>query len=89
MAEKSNQPRDISQIIRYLTNTFNMATSSLDRAVWATPKGANELYILQTEFAYLLHEVMLGPICVMQKNISACNEYIDQTIQQISKGNTK
>ena len=59
-----------------------MATSGLERASW-TSKGANELYVLQTEFAYLLNEVMLGPICVMQKNISACNDYIDKTIQSI------
>ena len=83
MAEKTNQPRDINQIVRYLTNTFNMATFNLDKPIWTTAKGANEAYIVQTEFAYLLNEVMIGPPCLIQKNISACNEYIDQLIQKL------
>lgn len=73
--------KDIGQIVRYLTATFNQATSTLDRP--HRPKGqrANQLYYMQTDFAYLLNEVMQGPRCVLQKNIAACNEFIDQVMQ--------
>ena len=87
--EKAQTPtpavKDISQIVRYLTNTFNMVISSsaLDKAA-RTKTGPNRAYQLQTEFAYLLNEVMLGPRSIMQKNIAVCNEYIDQVIQELN-----
>lgn len=82
MADKTTQPRDVNQIVRYLTNMFNIATLKMDRPVWTTTKGANDSYQVQTEFAYLLNEVMMGPPCLIQKNISACNEFIDQMNQR-------
>lgn len=74
--------KDISQIVRYLTSTFNSALSelSLDRAA-RTKKGANKAYELQTEFAYLLNEVMQGPRSLLQKHITDCNEFIDTVLQ--------
>jgi len=88
MAEKYEKTvvpiiKDISQIVRYLTNTFNMAISSLDRAA-RTKTGPNKAYLLQTEFAYLLNEVMQGPRSVLQKHIAICNEFIDEVIQELS-----
>ena len=70
--------KDIGQIIRYLTHTFNVATSSLDRP-WRNSKTgeATTLYTFQREFAYRLHEVTMAPRCLTQKAISECNEYID------------
>lgn len=76
------QPRNINQIVKYLTNTFNTVTSKLDKAVWHQTTGPNEAYILQSEFAYLLNEVMMCAPCMIQKNIGACNDYIDRLIQK-------
>lgn len=86
MFEKDTQKeRDVGPIIRYLTNTFNQATANMERPARHKLTGPNQLYIMQTEFAYLLNEVVQGPKCVMQKNITACNEYIDRTIQLQSR----
>lgn len=75
--------KDISSIVRYLTKTFNMACSSLERAV-RTDKGPNRAYLLQTEFAYKLNELMLCHPSVLQKNIAECNEFIDEVIQLVN-----
>lgn len=82
MAE--SKEKDIGQIVRYLTTTFNMATARLERAA-RTKAGANQAYRLQTEFAYLLNEVVQGPRCVLQRNITICNDFIDETVQQLQK----
>ena len=81
----AQKERDVGPIIRYLTNTFNQATASLERPVRTKANGPNQLYKMQTEFAYLLNEVAQGPKCVMQKHITACNDYIDRTIQQLAQ----
>lgn len=87
-AKKSAPEKDINQIVRYLTNTFNTVISGLDRP--QRVKGiANEAYELQTEFAYRLNEVMQGPRSLLQKNIAECNEYIDQVMQQLNAANSK
>jgi hypothetical protein len=86
MAEKeAPKEKDIGQIVRYLTTTFNQATSQLNRPFRSNAKGANQAYQLQTAFAYLLNEVVQGPRCVLQKNIAACNEFIDQVIQDLNQ----
>lgn len=85
MAEReAPKEKDIGQIVRYLVSTFNQATGRLDRAFRSKTGGPNRTYILQTEFAYLLNEVVQGPRCVLQKNIAACNEFIDQVVQQLN-----
>lgn len=85
MAEKPITPvKDINQIVRYLTNTFNVVTNKLDRAI-RSKTGPNLAYELQTEFAYLLNEIMQGPRGVLQKNIAACNDYIDEVIQKLNE----
>lgn len=78
---QKEKEKDVGQIIRYLTHTFNQATSKMDRP-WRNPRTGvkNDLYTLQTEFAYLLNEVAQSPRCVLQKAIADCNNYIDQTI---------
>lgn len=82
MSEKeAPKEKDVGQIIRYLTNTFNTATSALEKAARSKEHGPNLLYKLQTEFAYLLNEVAQGPRCVLQKNIAVCNDYIDDVMQ--------
>ncbi len=85
MAEKTPTPtKNVDQIIRYLTNTFSVVTQSLDKAQ-QTKTGPNQLYRLQTEFAYLLNEVGQGQASVLQKHIANCNNYIDQVMQALSK----
>lgn len=81
---KEVKEKDIGQIIRFLTNMFNQATSSLERPARNTKTGAvNEAYILQTEFAYILNELTQGPKCMQQKYIADCNEFIDQVIIEL------
>jgi hypothetical protein len=84
MAEKKSTPiKDVDKILRYLTNMFNNITFSLPRAA-RTKTGPNQLYKLQSEFAYLLNEVALGQPAVMQKHIAACNDFIDKTMQDLT-----
>ena len=78
--------KDINQIVRYLTHTFNVVTSGLDRAQ-RVKLVANKAYELQLEFAYRLNEVMQGPRSLLQKNIADCNEYIDQVMQELNSAN--
>lgn len=86
MAERENtKEKDIGQIVRYLTATFNQATSKIERAARVgKPPVANRAYLLQREFAYLLNEVQQGPRCMLQKNIAECNEFLDRTIQDLA-----
>lgn len=86
MSQPSEYPaKDVNQIIRYLSNTFNRMTSKLERPSRSDKTGSNAAYIIQTEFAYLLNEIVMCPRCSMQKNIAACNEFLDQVVQEMSK----
>lgn len=77
--------KDVTQIIRYLSTTFNRVTAKLERPSRNKNTGPNAAYVIQTEFAYLLNEIVQGPQCVMQKNIVACNEFLDQVVQELAK----
>lgn len=77
--------KDVGQIVRYLASAFNQTTARLERPFRAKTTGPNRLYRLQTEFAYLLNEVVQGPRCILQKNITACNDFIDATNQMLSE----
>ena len=77
--------KDLGQIVRYLSSTFNQATSRIDRAYRGKTGGPNRAYVLQTEFAYLLNEVMQGPRCVLQRSIAECNDFIDQVVQELDQ----
>lgn len=83
--DKPQKEKDVGQIVRYLTGTFNQATAHLPRAHRPNGGQANYAYRLQTEFAYLLNEVVQGPRSLLQKNITACNEYIDFVMQENSQ----
>ena len=89
MSEPTEKPvKDVNQIIRYLSTTFNRVTVKLDRPNRDKKTGPNEAYMLQTEFAYLLNEIVLGPRCGMQKSIVACNEFLDQVVQELNATDT-
>lgn len=77
--------KDVGQIIRYLTNTFNQATKGQEAATRSKTKGVNRQYQWETEFAYLLNELTLGPRCVLQKNIADCNNFIDSVVTELNK----
>lgn len=84
--KEAPKEKDIGQIVRYLTATFNQATSRLERpARVGKPPQANEAYLLQRDFAYLLNELVQGPRCMQQKNIADCNEFLDKLIQELSR----
>lgn len=76
--------KDIGQIVRYLTSTFDRATNKLERPFRSEKAGPNEAYIMQSEFAYLLNELMQAPKCMQQKYISDCNDFIDQVIMEVN-----
>lgn len=86
MAEREPQKeRNVEQIVRYLVSTFEKAIASQDRAVRSPKTGANNTYKWEREFAYRLNELMQGPKCMIQPNITACNEFIDTIISQTKK----
>lgn len=86
MAEKpAAKEKDVGQIIRYLTNTFNQATKGQEAAARAKNNGTNRQYKWETEFAYLINELTLGPRCVLQKNITECNNFIDSVVTELNK----
>lgn len=84
MSEKERE-KDVGQIVRYLTATFNTATAKMERPFRGKVVGANQLYNWQTEFAYRLNEVIQGPRAILQFNISKCNEFIDEVVQALNK----
>lgn len=82
--EVPTKEKDVEQIIRYLTTAFNKAKAGTERAFRPKTGKANEAYIMETEFAYLLNELTQGPRCTLQKNIAACNDFIDQVITHLA-----
>lgn len=87
--QREHKERDVEQIVRYLTSTFDKAKASFGKAARVKETGPNRAYILETEFAYLLNEVMVGPPCLLQKNIAECNEFIDQVIVETQQQSTE
>jgi hypothetical protein len=87
MAEKREPPKekDIGQIVRYLTSTFNQVTKGQEPAFRPKEKGPNTQYLREREFAYRINELVLGPRSMQQKNIADCNNYIDTVMQEINK----
>lgn len=82
----TEREKDVGQIVRYLTTTFNTATAKMERPFRPAFRGPpNQLYRWQTEFAYRLHEVMVGPRAILQFNIAKCNEFIDEVVQALDQ----
>ena len=77
--------KDVEQVVRYLTSAFNKATTNLDRAFRGKTSGPNKAYVIETEFAYRLNEVMQGPRCMLQRNITDCNEFIDAVVTELAE----
>lgn len=86
MVEKEKEKeKDIGQIVRYLTSTFNQITARMERPFRGKTSGPNQTYLLQTDFAYLLNEVMQSPRCMLQKRIIECNEFLDQLSAELKE----
>lgn len=84
MNEKNIKEKDINAIVNHLSAVFNNSISKLPRA-FRTPSGeANKAYKLETEFAYLLNELMQGPRALQQKNITEINDFIDRTVSELN-----
>lgn len=84
MSEKeAPRERDVGQIVRYLTSTFNQVISKLEKPQRSDKNGPNESYLLTREFAYLLNEFQQGPRCLQQKHITDCNNFLDNLIQDL------
>jgi hypothetical protein len=84
-----NDTKDVTQAVKNLTATFNVAINKLPRAFRGKTTGPNEAYLLEREFAYLLHEVMVGPKVLVGTNITKCNEFIEKVVADLSmKENT-
>jgi len=81
MSDIKPKEKDVSQVVRYLTNTFKTVTAGLEPAS-RTKDGANKTYRLQSDFAYLINEITQGPSCMVQKYITDCNEFLDGIIKQ-------
>lgn len=87
MAEKpAAKEKDVGQIIRYLTSTFNQATRGQESASRTDAKGPNRQYLWEREFAYRINELTMGPRCVLQKNITECNNFIDEVVTELNRG---
>ncbi len=86
MTAHEQKERDVNQIVRHLTAMFNSITQDLPKPA-RTKSGPNDTYKLQTDFAYLLNEIVMGPKCMIQPNIAACNELLDSIISQKAKTN--
>lgn len=85
MSEKEPQKeKDIGQIVRYLTSTFNTVISKLERPSRTDKGGPNNAYLYTRDFAYLLNEIQQGPRCILQKNITECNTFLDNLIQELN-----
>jgi len=83
MSEDVKKERDIGSIVRHLVATYNKAANPLERAFRSKSSGPNLTYRLDTEFAYRLNEVMQGPRALLQQNVQACNEHIDDVLKQV------
>lgn len=80
--KEGHKERDVEQIVRYLTSTFNKAKSPFGRASRSNETGMNRAYQIESEFAYLINEIVQGPPCMVQKGITECNEFIDTVITE-------
>lgn len=75
---EDNKPKiteeQVAKSVAYLSNAFNKATRSLGNK---NQKGT-ELYDLQVEFAWLLHEIANGPRYIFPKRVEEANQIISE-----------
>lgn len=69
---ESRKPINIDQVTRYLSATFNRITRNLG----FNNSVGTQLYDLQVEFAWLLHEIKTGPVYIVPKHIQTANEML-------------
>lgn len=72
-----SKEKDLTSIVHYLSGVFNNIVVKMPRAFRGKTSGPNEAYKLETEFAYLLNELMQGPKSMQQKYITDINNFID------------
>lgn len=70
---------NVSMVVSYLTNSFQkaMSSSGLKKAVRdSQTKVVNEAYKLESDFAYLIDDIVRGPTCLLTHHIAKANEFI-------------
>ncbi len=79
--ETQPTPDTSTGVIHYLTRKFDSKVSQ-----WEAPRSRttqsggfekNASYTAQTEFMYLINEVMMGPPCMVQRNVTTCEDFIN------------
>jgi len=88
MTKEVAKEKDLGAIVHYLSSVFNNQVVRLPRAFRGKNGGANEAYKLETEFAYLLNELMQGPKSMQQKYITDINNFIDGVVTQVNASKT-
>lgn len=81
--ENEVKERDMGQVVFYLQNMFRKVTEHLPRAKRDKNTGKpNEMYLLEREMGYLIHEMTMCAPCIQQIYITKVNEMIDDLLQQ-------
>lgn len=83
MSEQTVQ-KNSEQIVAHLTRIFNRVVSQLERPNRPTNGPANVTYKLQTEFAYIINEIMMQPQAAIQPWIAKANECIDDAMSKVA-----
>ena len=74
---------NVLQVASFLQNAFNWATRHMG---FKNSKGT-QLYDLQCEMMWLIHEITHGPRYIAPKHILSANELIDSIVEQaVSEG---
>lgn len=69
---------NVEQVTSFLQNAFNWAT----RHMGFKNGVGTDLYNLQVEMAWLIHEIKNGPSYIAPKHIVTANEIIDSVVEQ-------
>lgn len=72
--------RNINQVVAHLSRVFNASLNKLPKAVYTKEHGSNFTYRKQSEFAYILNEIIMQPPAAQQIFITQANEFIGKTM---------
>lgn len=77
---KASSNINVEKTVGHLCSTFSRVLHGLDRSFRGKNTGPNLAYRLETEFAYRIHEVQVGPRVLLPENIAHCNSFIDEAM---------
>jgi len=61
----------VKELVKDLTNQFRNATKGYPDA-----QRGNDTYKIQSDFAWYIHEITIGPSCMVYEHVNACREFI-------------